>query len=60
MCSGQYCKTPHSKCMQGDTEPSQLVSANETGSRMNQAKQRVDPERQTPSKRRRPRGAFSL
>jgi len=37
--------------MQGGTEPSQLVSANETDGRVYQAKQRVGPERQMSSKR---------
>ena len=60
MRSGRYCRTLYSKRMQGDTEPSQLVSANETEGRVYQAKQRVGPERQTSSKRRRPREAFSL
>ena len=46
--------------MQGDTEPSQLVSANETGGRVYQAKQRVGPGRQASSKRTRLREAFSL
>jgi hypothetical protein len=31
VCSGRHRRTPHSKRMQGDTEPSQMVSANETG-----------------------------
>ena len=35
-----------SKRMQGNIEPSQLVSANETGCRVYQAEQRVGPERQ--------------
>jgi hypothetical protein len=47
VCSGRHCRTPHSKRMQGDTEPSQMVSASETGGRVYQAKQRVGPERQT-------------
>ena len=55
MFSGRHCKRT-----QGDTEPSQLVSANETGRRVYQTKQRADLERQTPSKRRRPWEAFSL
>ena len=47
MCSGRHRRTPGSERMQGDTEPSQLVSANETGGRVYQAQQRVGPERQT-------------
>lgn len=30
MCSGRHCRTTHSERMQGDTEPSQMVSINET------------------------------
>jgi hypothetical protein len=55
VCSGRHCKRT-----QGDTEPSQLVSANETGRRVYQAKLRPNRERQTPSKTRRPCEAFSL
>jgi hypothetical protein len=49
-----------SKRMQDDHEPSRLVSESETGSPVCQARQRVGPERQTSSKRRRPRAGFSL
>jgi hypothetical protein len=60
VCSGQSSRIPHSKRMQGDTEPSRLVSASETGSHVYQARRRVGPERQTSSKRNRPRAGFSL
>jgi hypothetical protein len=30
VCSGRHCRTTHSERMQGDTEPSQMVSINET------------------------------
>ena len=60
MCSGRHCRNRNSKRTQGDTEPSQLVSADEAGRRVHQTKQRVGPKRLTSSKRRRPWEAFSL
>ena len=46
MCSGRHPRAADSERMQGNTEPSQLVSANEAGGRVYQAQQRVGPERQ--------------
>jgi hypothetical protein len=60
VCSGRHRRTRNSERTQGDTVPSQLVSANEAGRRVYQTKQRVGPERLTSSRRRRPWGAFSL
>jgi hypothetical protein len=60
VCSGRRCRSPHRKRMRGDTEPSQLIRARETGGPVYQAKLRVGPKRQTSSKRTRPREAFSL
>ena len=60
MCSGRHCRPRDRERMQGDTEPGKSVCANEGRGRVYLAKQRAGPERQTSSKRRWPRGAFSL
>lgn len=43
MCSGRHCRTTHSERMQGDTEPSQMVSINETWAMFHDGELRIAP-----------------
>ena len=47
MRSGRHCRAAGRERMQGDSEPVQVVFANETGGRAHDAEQRIGRERQT-------------